>query len=102
MKRILVPIRESPNRFSKRQMREIQNEINSYINDFWRKRRFREEGVSTVDLQALKDVQSQLDVLVEQLIQAKIMLAGFAIGADKVWSHYNISNSSEEEYEISE
>ena len=60
------------------------------------------KGVSTVDPQALKDVQSQLDVLVEQLIQAKIMLAGFAIGADKVWSHYNISNSSEEEYEISE
>ena len=62
-----MPIRESSNRFSRREMREIQNEINSYINDFWRKRHFREEGVSTIDLQALKDVQSQLDVLVEQL-----------------------------------
>ena len=58
--------------------------------------------MSTVDLQALKDVQSQLDVLVEQLIQAKIMLAGFAIGANEIWTHYNISNSSEEEYEVSE
>ena len=75
MKHILVSRRESQKQFSKREMREVQDEINSLINDFWRKRRFREEETATLDLQALKDEQSQIDGLVEQPVQAKIIPA---------------------------
>ena len=100
MRRILVPIRESPNKFSLREVRGIQADINSRIKNFWRRRCLREEGASAVDLQALNDVQTQLDVLVEQLVQAKIMLAGFAIGAKEVFVDDYHSHSSEE-YEVS-
>jgi hypothetical protein len=52
----------------------------------FRRRRgtLREEGRSVIDLQALEDVQYQADSLTGQMMAAKTMLAGLAVGSDEV------------------
>lgn len=48
------------------------------------KSRLREEKRSIVDLKALREVQNQFDCLMEQMMSAKLLLAGLAIGADDI------------------
>jgi hypothetical protein len=78
MKRVLVPIRE------------IQNKP---------ARRIRESKISTADREALSEVQGQFDALVTQMPDAKILLAGLAIGGDDVRTHTDISTSNGEDEE---
>jgi hypothetical protein len=63
MKRVLVPIRENRNKSA---------------------RRIRESKISTADREALSEVQGQFDTLIAQILDAKILLAGLAIGGDNV------------------
>jgi hypothetical protein len=44
----------------------------------------REGTRSEMDLMALHDVQTQIDSLIEELMTAKLTLAGLSIGADDV------------------
>jgi hypothetical protein len=76
MKRVLVPIRESQNKSE---------------------RRIRESKISIVDRRALREVQTQFDALITQMLDAKILLAGLAIGGDNVRTNTNIYSSNEEE-----
>jgi hypothetical protein len=45
---------------------------------------FREMERSTIELQALTDVQDQFDSLIHEMMKAKIMIAAWAGGADEV------------------
>jgi hypothetical protein len=76
MKRVLVPIRESQNK---------------------PERRIRESKISASDREALSEVQGQFDTLIAQMLDAKILLAGLAIGGDNVRTNTNIYGSNEEE-----
>jgi hypothetical protein len=86
MKRILV--KESLNtRISC--LRKLFREGNRMATDLNRRlsflgKLFREGERSEMDLQALHDVQTQIDSLIEELMTAKITLAGLSIGADDV------------------
>jgi hypothetical protein len=51
--------------------------------------------MSTLDLQALHDVQNQLDSLIEEMMNAKLTLAGLAVGGNNIDTYSVI----EEEYE---
>jgi hypothetical protein len=48
------------------------------------KRRLQEGERSFVDLKELNEVQNQFDSLIEQMMSAKLLLAGLAIGYDDV------------------
>jgi hypothetical protein len=76
MKRMLVPVRENRNKPA---------------------RRIRESKISTADREALSEVQGQFDTLIAQILDAKILLAGLAIGGDNVQTNTNIYGSDEEE-----
>jgi hypothetical protein len=45
----------------------------------------------------LSEVQGQFDTLIAQILDAKILLAGLAIGGDNVQTSTNIYDSNEEE-----
>jgi hypothetical protein len=70
----------------KRTLRKIREE---------RRRPLREMKLSETDIEALRDVQSQFDSLIEQMIQAKLLLAGIAVGADEVWTESSASSRRE-------
>jgi hypothetical protein len=104
MKRTLAPIsgkqdksvkylREKGISIIKRELIRIREKKNNPV------KRFREEERSTMDIQALNDVQNQLDSLIEEMMNAKLTLAGLAIGADEVEACSN-ANHSHEEHEI--
>jgi hypothetical protein len=76
MKRVLVPVRENRNKSA---------------------RRIRESKISAPDREALSEVQGQFDTLIAQILDAKILLAGLAIGGDDVRTNTNIYGSEEEE-----
>jgi hypothetical protein len=76
MKRVLVPVRENRNKSA---------------------RRIRESKISASDREALSEVQGQFDTLNAQILDAKILLAGLAIGGDNVRTNTNIYGSDEEE-----
>jgi ADP-dependent phosphofructokinase/glucokinase len=57
---------------------------------------FREGNRSTVDLKALKDVQSQFDNLIGLMTNTKLLLAELAIGGDEVWAENSTSSEWEE------
>jgi hypothetical protein len=71
MKRVLVPVRENRNKSV----------------------RIRESKISASDREALSEVQGQFDTLIAQIPDAKILLAGLAIGGDNVQTNTNIYNS---------
>jgi hypothetical protein len=48
------------------------------------RQRLQEGKRSEVDLEALKEVQKQFDCLIEQMMSAKVLLAGLAIGSNEV------------------
>jgi hypothetical protein len=75
MKRSLIPIRNKQNKLT---------------------RRFREGERTTTDLQALREVQDQFDSLIERMLEAKLMLAGLAIGGDEAYAGYNTIASNQE------
>jgi hypothetical protein len=60
------------------------------------KNRFREGKRSEVDLEALKEVQKQFDCLMEQMMSAKVLLAGLAIGANEVSVDSDVDITSQE------
>jgi hypothetical protein len=60
-------------------------------------RRIRENKISIVGRRALREVQAQFDALITQILDAKILLAGLAIGGDDVRDNTNIYGSDEEE-----
>jgi hypothetical protein len=60
------------------------------------KNRFREGKRSEVDLEALKEVQKQFDCLIEQMMSAKVLLAGLAIGANEVSVDSDVDITSQE------
>jgi hypothetical protein len=76
MKRKLIPIREKQGKAAKR---------------------FREGERSAIDLQALQKIQDQFDALIENMMDAKLLLAGLAIGGNEVWTDTTIQDSSEED-----
>jgi hypothetical protein len=69
-------------------IRESQNEP---------ERRIRESKISMVDRRALREVQNQFDALITQMLDAKILLAGLAIGGDNVRTNTNIYSADEKE-----
>jgi hypothetical protein len=77
MKRVLVPIRGNRDKPERRHIRESK--------------------ISTADQEALSEVQGQLDTLIAQMLDAKILLAGLAIGGNDVQTNTNIYGSDEEE-----
>jgi hypothetical protein len=46
--------------------------------------RLREGGRTEVDLKSLREVQQQFDCLIDQMMSAKVLLAGLAIGMDHI------------------
>jgi hypothetical protein len=76
MKRVLVPVRENQNKSA---------------------RRIHERKMSIVDRRALREVQTQFDALITQMLDAKILLAGLSIGGDNVRTNTNIYGSNEDE-----
>jgi hypothetical protein len=58
-------------------------------------KRFREEERSTMDIQALQDVQNQLDGFIEEMIHAKLILAGLAVGGNNI-DTYSVIEEKEE------
>jgi hypothetical protein len=62
-----------------------------------KRRRLREEEVSSSNIEALRDVQDQFDSLVEQMMDAKLLLAGLAIGFDEMSVENHPSSEWEEE-----
>jgi hypothetical protein len=60
------------------------------------KNRLQEEKRSEVDLEALKEVQKQFDCLIEQMMSAKVLLAGLAIGANEVSVDSDVDITSQE------
>jgi Mg2+ and Co2+ transporter CorA len=91
MKRILV--KENLNtRISS--LRKLLREGNRLAVDLKKRINFlrkslREGERSETDLEALHDVQTQVDSLIEELISTKAILAGLAIGGDDVYADYN-------------
>jgi hypothetical protein len=61
------------------------------------KQRLQEEKRSEVDLEALKEVQKQFDCLIEQMMSAKVLLAGLAIGANEVSVDSDVDITSQEQ-----
>jgi hypothetical protein len=49
-----------------------------------KQKRLRESGRTEVDLKALREVQEQFDGLIDQMMSAKVLLAGLAIGMDHI------------------
>jgi hypothetical protein len=94
--KLIERFQEEETAIAKRRISRIRERRNNPV------KRFREEERSTMDIQALKDVQSQLDSLIEEMMNAKLTLAGLALGADEVEAYSNASHSHEEheEYEI--
>ncbi|MDR1139207.1 MAG: hypothetical protein LBK93_01115 [Rickettsiales bacterium] len=91
--KLIERFQEEETAIAKRKIIRIRERKNNSI------KRFREEERSTLDLQALRDVQNQLDSLIEEMMNAKMTLVGLAIGADEVEAYSNASHSHEE-YEI--
>jgi hypothetical protein len=88
MKRILVE--ESLNTRIKT-LRKLLREGNRLANDLNKRIKFpwkplREAERSETDLEALHVVQTQLDSLIEELIAAKVTIAGLSIGGDNVYT----------------
>jgi hypothetical protein len=46
---------------------------------------FREGQVPVSDIEVLQDVQGQIDRLIEQMMDTKLLLAGLAAGNDETW-----------------
>jgi hypothetical protein len=92
MKRILIREKKGNTRLDslKKRLREVQAQV-----DYIRERtniitkfliRYLREGErSETDMEALHDVQTQIDSLIEELMGAKVALAGLSIGGDDVY-----------------
>jgi hypothetical protein len=91
--KLIERFEEEETAITKRRIIRIRERKNNSV------KHFREEERSTMDIQALKDVQSQLDSLIEEMMNAKLTLAGLALGADEVEA-YSHASHSHEEYEI--
>jgi DNA invertase Pin-like site-specific DNA recombinase len=63
----------------------IREKQKSRINSL--KKRFREGGRTEVDLEALREVQSQFDALIKDMASAKLLLASLTIGYDEAFYH---------------
>jgi hypothetical protein len=94
IKRELIRIREEYDKLierfqeeeatiAKRRIIRIRERQNNSI------KRFREEERSTMDIQALQDVQNQLDTLIEEMMNAKLTLAGLAVGGNNIDTYSN-------------
>jgi hypothetical protein len=61
------------------------------------KKPLREMKLSGSDVEALRDVQSQFDSLIEQMMDAKLLVAGISVGSDEVWIEKPSSSRQEGE-----
>jgi hypothetical protein len=101
MKRKLIREKKGNARLDalKKRLREVQAQVD-YIRERtniitkFLIRYLREEERSERDIESLKDIQTQINSLIEQLMDAKVVLAGFSIGAKDVF----IDRSVEETY----
>jgi hypothetical protein len=72
----------------------VKESINTRIKSL--RKPLREGKRSAVDLKALKEVQNQIDNLIGQMTNTKLLLAELAIGADEAWAENSFWSEHEE------
>jgi hypothetical protein len=87
MKRIVIRRNESQESLNRRiqEMKQSMSNLKAAREGRHGKGRpLREMKISEFDLEALREVQGQFDSLIEQMTDAKLLLAGFAVGFDEM------------------
>jgi hypothetical protein len=66
-----------------REGNRLAADLNTKINSS--KKHLREEERSAIDLQALQKIKEQFDGLIKEMLKAKVLLVGLAIGGDDAY-----------------